>query len=220
MTDLPAPTASRLRAPSWRDSRLLIGVLLVLVSTVVGSLVVARADDRVPVWSAARAITPGQRLVAADLTVVQVQLGDSASGYVAADRPLAADAYALRELRAGELLPRSAVGDASAVGVQQVALRVDGTSAAALRRGSLVDVYVNRPEDGSGGVGVTRYAGPERVLQRVSVAAVAEDDGVLAGAEQTRPVQVMVPSDDVRDLVAAVDDGARITLVPVPGGAP
>ncbi|QKE82496.1 SAF domain-containing protein [Arthrobacter sp. NEB 688] len=219
MTDLPTPSASRLRAPSWRDSRLLVGVLLVLVSTVVGALVVARADDRVPVWAAARAITPGQRLAASDLTVVQVQLGDSAAGYVAADRPLDAEAYALRELRVGELLPRSAVGSAAAVGVQQVALRVEGTSAAALRRGSLVDVYVNRPEEGSAGVGVTRFAGPERVLERVAVAAVAEDDGVLSGAEQTRPVQVMVPSDDVRDLVAAVDDGARITLVPVAGGA-
>ena len=51
MTDLPTPTATRLRRPSWRDSRLLVGVLLVLVSTVLGSVVVARADDRVPVYA-------------------------------------------------------------------------------------------------------------------------------------------------------------------------
>ena len=37
MSDLPTPTASRLRSPSWRDSRLLVGVLLVLVSTVLPS---------------------------------------------------------------------------------------------------------------------------------------------------------------------------------------
>ena len=52
MSDLPTPTASRVRAPSWRDSRLLVGLLLVLLSTVLGSVVVARADDRVPVYAA------------------------------------------------------------------------------------------------------------------------------------------------------------------------
>lgn len=218
MTDLPTPAASRLRAPSWRDSRLLVGVLLVVLATVLGALVVARADDRAPVWAAAHAVTPGQRLTADDLTVVRVQLGDTSSGYLPADRALPADTYAVRELRAGELVPRTAVGSAASVGVQQVALQVDATSAAALSRGTLVDVYLNRPQEGTGGVGVARYAGPERVLERVSVAGVAEEDAVLAGAEQTRPVRVMVPRDAVRDLVAAVDDGARITLVPVPGG--
>ncbi len=54
MTDLPTPVASRLRAPSWRDSRLLVGVLLVVLSVVLGAVVVARADDRVPVYAAAR----------------------------------------------------------------------------------------------------------------------------------------------------------------------
>ena len=77
---------------------------------------------------------------------------------------------------------------------------------------------MNRPAEGDT-VGVVRLEGPERVLERVAVVAVAEEDSVLAGAEQTRAVRVMVPRDSVRDLVADVDVGARITLVPVPGGA-
>ncbi|MGG5260801.1 SAF domain-containing protein [Phycicoccus avicenniae] len=219
MTDLPTPTASRLRAPSWRDSRLLVGVLLVLVSTVLGGFVLARADRRVPVYAASGTLAPGERLTADDVTVVRVQLGDETARYLAADGPLPADVYALRELRPGELVPRSGVGSAADVGVQQVALQVDATSAASLVRGSVVDVYVNRPADG-GSVGVVRYQGPERVLEAISVVAVAEEDSVLAGAEQTRAVRVMVPRDAVRDLVADVDVGARITLVPVPGGTP
>jgi hypothetical protein len=218
MTDLPTPTASRLRAPSWRDSRLLVGVLLVVVSTVLGALVVARADQRVPVYAAAGALAPGQPLTADDVTVVRVQLGDGTADYLPADAPLPADSYALRDLRPGELVPRSSVGSAATVEVQQVALQVDATSAASLRRGTLVDVYVNRPAEGDT-VGVVRLEGPERVLERVAVVAVAEEDSVLAGAEQTRAVRVMVPRDSVRDLVADVDVGARITLVPVPGGA-
>ncbi|GGL28656.1 SAF domain-containing protein [Phycicoccus endophyticus] len=218
MSDLPTPTASRLRAPSWRDSRLLVGVLLVLVSTALGGLVLAHADDTVPVYAAARAWTPGQRLTAEDVAVVRVRLGSGAADYLAADVPLPEARYALRELRAGELVPSSGVGSAQDVGVQQLALQVEATSAGVLARGALVDVYVNRPRQGSAGVGSTRYAGPERVLQRVSVAGVAEADAVLAGAEQTRAVRVMVPSDAVPGLVGDVDAGSRITLVPVPGG--
>ena len=80
MSDLPTPTASRLRSPSWRDTRLLVGVLLVLVSTVLGSVVVARADDRVPVYAAKGQVAPGQRLTESDVVRVDVLLGDGAAG--------------------------------------------------------------------------------------------------------------------------------------------
>ena len=45
------------------------------------------------------------------------------------------------------------------------------------------------------------------------------EDGVLGGSAQTRAVHVMVPREEVQAVVADVDLGARITLVPVPGGA-
>lgn len=216
MSELPTPPATRLRAPSWRDSRLLVGVLLVLVSTVLGALVLARADHRVPVYAATGFVGPGERLEPGDVTVVQVQLGDGTARYLPADAPLPPDTFALRSLGPGELVPASGVGPASAVGVQQLSLLVDATSASALARGSLVDVYVNRPVAGSG-VGRATFAGPERVLERVAVVRLAEEDAVLGGADQTRAVQVMVPRESVRDLVADVDLGSRITLVPVPG---
>ena len=94
MTDLPTTTASRLRPPSWRDSRLIIGVLLVLLSTVLGSVVVARADDRVPVYAAKGEVAPGQQLRAADVVRVDVLLGDGAVGYLPADGPLPDDTWA------------------------------------------------------------------------------------------------------------------------------
>ncbi|MFQ6172819.1 hypothetical protein ACK8HX_14510 [Oryzobacter sp. R7] len=217
MTELPTPTASRLRAPSWRDSRLVVGVLLVLLSTVLGAVVVAGADDRVPVWAAKGPVAPGQRLTEAELVRVDVLLGDGAAAYLAADTALPADTWALRELRPGELVPASAVGGPERVGSQQVALLVDATSAATLARGSVVDVYVNRPATGTT-VGTPTFEGPERALEAVAVVRVAGEDAVLGGATETRAVHVMVPRGEVRDLVADVDAGARITLVPVPGG--
>ena len=217
MTDPPTPTASRLRTPSWRDSRLVVGVLLVLLATVLGAVVVARADDRVPVWAAKGPVAPGQRLPEAELFRVDVLLGDGAAAYLPADSALPADTWGLRELRAGELVPASAVGGPERVDTQQVALLVDATSAATLARGSVVDVYVNRPTSGTT-VGTPTFEGPERALEAVAVVRVAGEDAVLGGATETRAVHVMVPRDEVRDLVADVDAGARITLVPVPGG--
>ncbi|MGB7819155.1 MAG: hypothetical protein WBL35_10570 [Ornithinibacter sp.] len=216
MSELPTPTASRLRAPSWRDSRLIVGVLLVLLATVLGSVVVARADDRVPMYAAKGAIAPGRPLTADDVVRVEVRLGDGVATYLPADEPLPPDLWTIRELREGELIPEASIGPADRVEVQQVSLLVDATSAAALGAGSVVDVYVNRPSEGTS-VGLPTYVGPEKTLGSVSVVQVSGDEGVLGGSAQTRAVRVMVPSDAVRDLVADVDIGARITLVPVPG---
>ena len=150
-------------------------------------------------------------------TRVAVPRGAGAARYRPAARPGGDDTWALRDLRPGELIPAAGVGPARAVTVQQVALLVDATSASALTPGSVVDVYVNRPVEGTT-VGLPSYAGPERALERVAVVRVAADDGVLAGSAASRAVHVMVPREDVQSVVADVDLGARITLVPVPGG--
>jgi hypothetical protein len=217
MTDLPTPEASRLRSPSWRDSRLVIGLLLVLFSAVAGSVVVARADDRVPVYAVVERVVPGQQVREGDVAVVDVQLGDASARYLAADRPFPDDSWALRELRPGELVPTDALGDAREVDVQPVALRVEATSAGALDAGAVVDVYVNRPAKGST-AGAPTFAGPELVLERLSVMSLATEDAVLGGSAETRAVTIGVPRGSVKGIVADVDRGARITLVPVPGG--
>ena len=82
MTDLPVPTARRIQPPGWRDARLLVGVLLVLASVALGSVVVARADDRVPVYAARVALVPGQPVTADDLRRVDVQLGSEPDRYL------------------------------------------------------------------------------------------------------------------------------------------
>lgn len=217
MTDLPSPTASRLRKPSWRDSRLIVGLLLVLVSVVGGALVVQAVDDREPVYAAARQLVPGQALGEGDLVRVDAQLGDAAEQYLSASSAPPGDSYVLRELRPGELVPRSAVGGPDVAQSQPVVLQVDATSASALVAGAVVDVYVNAPVEEEGTAGEARLAGPQLTLESVAVSSVAADDGMLAAGSGTRAVQVMVPRDKVRQIIDNVDLGAKITLVPTPG---
>jgi hypothetical protein len=219
MTDLPVPKAVRLQRPGWRDTRLLVGVLLVLASVALGSLVVARVDDRLPVYAAREPLVPGQRLTDDDLRRVDVQLGAQQSRYLSAAVGLAPDRFVLRPVAAGELVPAAAVGDKVRVGVQPLVLTVDAGSAAALQVGSTVDVYVNRV-DPAAGTSVAGFLGPELTLEAVSVSSLPHGSGGLGGGSGgNRAVQVMAPTPRIKEIIAAVDLGARVTVVPVAGSS-
>lgn len=206
--------AARIQRPSWRDSRLLVGVLLVLASVALGSYLVARADDRVPMYAAAASLTPGQSLTESAVVRVDVRLDDTVAGYLSAREPLPADRVLLREMRAGELVPLSALGTAEEAALSQLTIAVDPTSAAPLTTGTVVDVFVNPRVVGGT---AEEYSGPELLLERVTVAAVDTDGRGLGSSGRGTAVRVMVPSAKVPDLIAAVDLEAKVTVVPVPG---
>ena len=165
MTDLPTPTASRLRRPSWRDSRLVVGVLLVLVSTVLGALVVARADDRVPVWAARGQVAPGQQLTESDLVRVDVLLGDGAATLpVGRHRPARAD---LRAARPPTRRARPRLGGRSAPTGSTCSR---SPSSSTRRRPPRSPVGRSSTSTSTGRrrartVGTPTYAGPERALE-------------------------------------------------------
>jgi hypothetical protein len=223
--ELPTPAAVRLQRPRWRDPRLVVGVLLVFASVVLGSLVVGRGDVRSPFYAARTTLVPGQRLTEADLTPVEVRLGSAGARYVEADRALEPDRFVLREVRAGELVPEASVGGRGEVAVQPVTVPVEAGTAATLVAGSRVDVYVNPPRGGQSagqpggpsGASPGAYAGPQLTLRAVSVARIPRQGGALGGGSSQQPVQIMAPVGSIRELIATVDNGSRITLVPVPG---
>lgn len=110
MPETPAsPTARRLATPRWLDTRLVLGVLLVLVSVLVGARVLAGADRSQLVWATSRALAPGSVLAEADLVAVRVRLFDSSGLYLDASRPAPVGYVASRGLGAGELLPDDAL---------------------------------------------------------------------------------------------------------------
>ncbi len=221
MNDLARPQATRLQRPSWRDSRLIVGLVLVLASMAFGAKVVAAADETSPVYAAATTLVPGRPIAADQVRRVDVQLGASAGGYVSADQPLAPDAVAVREVRPGELLLVSAVGDREHSTLKPVMMPVDEDSASVLVVGSVVDVWVNRRTGGQGGgvgAGSDSFGTPVKMITGASVSRVPDrSSGQLGGSRGTTGVQVMVPGDQVEQLIAMVDQGARITLVPLLG---
>lgn len=212
---LPAPRAGRLQRPSWRDGRLIAGVLLVLLAMITGALTLQHFNHSVKVLQASHTLEPGDLLGKGDVTAVEVRL-DSPQRYLSTI-PTDGSGRVVREVRAGELIPRTAVGNAAALQVRAIAVPVTGASAATLERGSSVDVWVSERE--SDATGVTSYKAPQRLLERVSVASVPSSGSGLSGATGDPAVQVMVPQDQVAALLAAMNSGGKVDLVPVSAGS-
>jgi hypothetical protein len=215
MSDLPTPSVARLRRPSWRDTRLLVGLLIILVSVALGARVVAAADDTVPVYAAARTLATGGALTPADLTVVRVRLGGATHAYLGAQSPPPAGATLLRTLGAGELVPMSAVGSAAQLQVRPVTIPVDGAAPPGLLVGARVDVWSSARDPAGGGAS---FRPPQRLATSAEVAAVTAPDTGLSLARGPA-AQLLLADGELRTVLDAMANQARITLVPVPGTA-
>ena len=202
MTD-PSPPAARLQRPSWRDGRLVVGVLLVLGSALAGSRLLSDADSSQQVWVAAHDLAPGTVLVQDDLRLGRARLYDAGDQYLTGDRPVG---YVVtRAVAADELVPGAAlVAPGKAGERREVTVAVEaGHLPPDLDRSDRVDVYVT-PDKGTARL----------VLSGVSVARVARANGLAASSQQPSVVLSVDPG-DVLSLVQALGEGA-VDLVRVP----
>lgn len=212
----PGRTARRLQRPGWRDLRLVVGALLVLVSVAGGTRLVMSLDETTPVYAAARDLLPGQPVTAEDLTVVQVRMGEQTQQYVDGAEPVSDGTYLVRGVGVGELVPVSALGTARQALDKTVTVPVDPSTLAGLATGSLVDVWVS-PRDGDA-LGVA-YLEPRLLLEGAVVDRVPQQGTGLGSGLGRVSVSVVVPADRVGDVIGAVDQDARLTLVPGPRSA-
>ncbi|PZR51541.1 hypothetical protein DNL40_15990 [Xylanimonas oleitrophica] len=212
---LPAPVAARLRRPTWRDPRLVVGVVLVALAVALGSWAVSAASRTVPVWAADAPLTPGEPLSAAALRTVDVRLGGGADLYLPADTPLPADAVVTRVVQPGELVARSAVGAAADVDLRSVAVPVSGGLSDRIRKGRVVDLwFVPAPARTPG----TEAPQPRSVVEGVLVEQVdAASTGLVVGSTAT--LHVLVPTDELPSVLGALGADGSVTVVPAAGNA-
>ena len=227
MSDAPgSPRAGRLATPSWLDTRLVLGVLLVLVSVVVGARVLSSADRSQLVWSARSDLAAGTSLTAGDLRPSQVRLFDASGSYLpaTADPPVG---YVLdRPIARGELLPRQALArPGDDVDLRLVTVPVlPGHYPPELAKGQQVDVWSTpdpnalaagapAPADSPQDPGLS--AASRLVLPGLTVEYLPSQGGGLGGATPERSVVLVVPPDDVESLLSAMASG-RLDLVRVP----
>mgnify|MGYP006270334363 CR=1 FL=1 len=176
-----------------QEPRILTGIALMCIATVLGGIVMQRATQRTPVWSIDHALAAGTVLSAADVHVAEVALPD-VGPYVPAARRIVGRTLA-RDVAAGELLPYRAFGGRTgddAVALQNEHLHVANN----IVRGARVDVWWTV------GDGQRLPMRTTRVLQRVPVLSITTSN--LGG----RDLVLGVPRTQVQGFVLAMRSGA------------
>lgn len=201
---------ARARRPFFGDLRFLIGLALVVVSIAGVWLLVASSRQTTPVLQATRTVLPGETLTSADLQVVEVGLASLTDTYLA-PQDLDPGSIAVRTLPAGELLPRSAVGDEDSARTTTVVVSStsipDGVSA-----GSVVELWHAPPiEDGQA------FDAPRVLVGDAIVARVAEAEGMLS--QSRTDVELVIDRADVGEVLTAITGGSIISLVPAGAGS-
>ncbi len=172
----------RTSRPKWWDPRIIGGLLLVVVAVVVGARVIGASSRTTPVWSAAHDLAVGTVLTDADLTAVDVNLGNSAARYLSADSGQSTAGRTLTQaVRAGELVPVSAVAAPTSGRVIVIGVSPDHMPPG-VQHGSKIDLYLTSGSTASGTGGTTSLVASGITVQSVT----APSSGGLSGATSNR----------------------------------
>ena len=145
-----AATGARLKKPSWKDPRLLVGVLLVLASVAGVVSLVGSADRTTEVFAAREAIAVGERLTPENISRVKVRLGDVEPHYITAESGMPDGLVAVQRIGKDQLLPRESLGSVDALDRKPVAVTVQEALPEQAVAGTRVDVWVSLPDARNG----------------------------------------------------------------------
>lgn len=234
-----SPPAQRLRRPGWRDTRFLLGLGLVAASVAIGATALTAAGRTVAVYVAAHDLVPGDAVESGALVVREVRLGDGVEHYLRADEPVPDGLTVVRTVTGGELVPVSAIADTDDLGLRPVAIAPGAALSSGVTEGSTVDLWFvptaesaglaavattstgevadagTRPAAGTP-AGAAPVSVPFELASGLTVAEVTEPSGSFSiGSAVT--VHVLVPVDELADVLAALAAEGTVQVVPVPG---
>ncbi|MFF1881044.1 hypothetical protein ACFVVC_06255 [Pseudarthrobacter sp. NPDC058196] len=204
--------AARLKRPSWRDPRLLVGVLLVLVSIAGVVLLVGSADRTTEVYAARDGIAVGERLTPENVVRAKVRLGDTEQHYITVEDGLPQGVVAMQRIAKDQLVPRASLGEVDRLDRKPVALTVDQTLPSQAVAGARVDVWVAQPDAKNG------FSEPKLLLPGAEITEVATGSTAL-GSSKTTVLMVLVEDKQMPALLGAQANEAKISVVWNPGGA-
>jgi hypothetical protein len=191
------------------DARFLLGILLIAASVAGVWFVVAAARQTAPAYAAARTIVPGQVVAADDLRQVDVALGQSAAVYLAPGG-WREGMVSTRTVEAGELVPADAVGDADRMRTTNVVVPSSVDVPASVDAGAVVEVWAAPPQEDGG------FEDPRILVADATVVSVTRDDSMMGGGAAA--LELVIPRAEVAVTLAALADGAVMSVVPTVGG--
>lgn len=143
MSDVPSPKASRQSRPKWLDPKLFLGLLLVLGSMALGARIIGQADQTDTVLVAAEDIAKNAPVTADSFAEIDIRFtDDSVQRYVGPGSDFTG-ARSTRVIKAGELVPRSAITNKKAPNLKDIPLPIANTRLPAdAGAGDRVDVWL------------------------------------------------------------------------------
>lgn len=204
--------APRLTRPSWRDPRLIVGILLVLASVAAVVALVGSADKTVPAYVARDALVVGQTVTGDSFDIVQVRLGDLDAKYLDPGVELPSHAVAVRMVPKGELVPLTSIGGTDALDRKPASVTVSEPLPKEVAVGSHVDVWVALPDERNG------FREPVLMLPGAEVAALYDAASGL-GAGKSTQLMVLVTDVQMPKFLGAVANKAKVSVVWNPGAA-
>ena len=132
-------------------------------------------------------------------------MGESRERYVQQPGSLQEGAVARESIARGELLPRSAVGQASDSAMRPVTIQVAQPVTASLNKGALVDVWASGGDEGEA----------SSILVEGAVVRGVDEGGGLSG--RGARVEVLVPSSRVASVLDALGAKRNLYVVEAPG---
>ncbi|NUS36777.1 MAG: hypothetical protein HOQ04_10045 [Pseudarthrobacter sp.] len=204
--------AARLKRPSWKDPRLIVGILLVLVSVAGVVFLVGSADRTTEVYAARDGIAVGEPLTPENVVRVKVRLGDTERHYIPASGGLPGGVVAVQRIGKDQLVPRASLGQVDQLNRKPVAITVEQSLPSQAVPGARVDVWVAQPDAKNG------FSEPKLVLPGAEIAEVTTGSTAL-GSSKTTVLVVLVEDRLMPALLGAQANEAKISVVWNPGGA-
>jgi hypothetical protein len=204
-------TEARLKKPSWKDPRLLVGFLLVLASIVGVISLVGAADQTTDMYVAREAIAVGEEVTPENTSRVKVRLADLEQYYVTGEAGLPEGLVAVQRIGKDQLLPRESLGKPDGLDRKPVAITVEDVLPEQAVAGSWVDVWVALPDTRNG------FSEPTMLLRGAEIAQVTAGSSALASSRST-VLMVLVADEQMPKLLGSQANKAKISVVWNPGG--
>ena len=212
MTTVDATAAARLKRPSWKDPRLLVGILLVLASVAGVISLVGSADRTTEVYAARDAIAVGEMLTQDNVVRAKVRLGDTEQQYITVEGGLPEGVVAVQRIGKDQLVPRQSLGAVDALDRKPVAVTVEEALPSQAIAGTRVDVWVALPDAKNG------FSEPKLLLPGAEIAEITSGSTAL-GSSRSTVLMVLVSDRQMPELLGAQANQAKISVVWNPGGA-
>ena len=152
-----------------KNSRLAMGLALLIIALSAASLISKEANRTVLVWASIGDLAPGQVIMPTDITPASVLLAQTAKNYLASSAQIVGTTV-ISKISAGDLIPVAAIStEVDSLDKRLVPLTVEITDLPiALVRGDVIDIYAIAKKDSNS------IITPELLAAGVSVEQVLE----------------------------------------------